>query len=252
MIERFRMLFAPGMDERLVSVWLPHGYRDSAAAYPVMYMFDGQNAFEEEMASYGNSWRLHEFADRWEKDIIIVGLQSSQESDRHLAEYCPYHLAPRMWEGLRGRGRATMEWIIGTLKPEIDRRYRTQSGRLCTGIMGAALGGLMSLYAVTAFNDVFSKAACLSVPTGMCYPQLLRQVRDCMIDPDTRVYLSLGEHEARDRKMLSHMASCNLTIANTLMGKHARVYPYLMEGGRHCEEDWRTQTQEFMRFLWLE
>jgi len=252
MIERFRMHFSPGSDERTVSVCLPRGYYDSDAAYPVMYMFDGQNAFEQEQADYGNSWALHEFMRDWEKEVIIVGLESSRESDRHLAEYCPYHLAPRMWEGLRGRGRATMEWIIGTLKQEIDNRYRTIGDRLCTGVMGAGLGGLMSLYAVTAFNDVFSKAACLSVPVGICYPQLLRQVREGLIDPDTRVYLALGENEARDRKMLSHLVACNLTICNILQSKHARVYPYLLEGGRHCEADWRGQTGEFMRFLWLE
>ena len=252
MIERFRIHFAPGADERMVSVCLPRGYHDCDAHYPVMYMFDGQNAFEQEHADYGNSWSLHEFVKDWEKDVIIVGVESSRESDRHLAEYCPYHLAPRMWEGLRGRGRATMEWIVGTLKQEIDSRYRTLADRLCTGIMGAGLGGLMSLFAVTAFNETFSKAACLSVPLGICYPQLLRQVREAGIDPDTRVYLSLGENEARDRKMLAHLIACNLTICNTLQGKRTRVYPYMLEGGRHCEADWSGQTREFMRFLWLE
>ena len=145
-----------------------------------------------------------------------------------------------------------MEWICGSLKQEIDSRYRTLPDRLCTGVMGAGLGGLMSLYAVTAFNEVFSKAASLSVPVGICYPQLLRQVREGLIDPDTRVYLALGENEARDRKMLAHLVACNLTISNILQSKHVRVYPYLLEGGRHCEADWRGQTGEFMRFLWLE
>ena len=86
----------------------------------------------------------------------------------------------------------------------------------------------------------------------MCYPQMLRQIQEGVIDPDTRVYLSMGENEARDRKMLAHLIACNLTICNTLQGKHARVYPCLLEGGRHCEADWRGQTGEFMRFLWLE
>lgn len=251
MIERFHMHFAPGMDERVVSVCLPEHYAESGEGYPVMYMFDGQNAFEEDRTNYGNSWRLHKFVQGWEKGIIIVGVESSQESDRHLAEYCPYHLAPRMWEGLRGRGHATMEWMTDTLKPEIDRRYRTMPGRLCTGAMGAGLGGLMSLYAATAFNAVFSKAACLSVPMGVCYPQLLRQVRESRIDPDTRIYLALGENEARDKRMLTHMVVNHLTVANTLMDRQARVCTVLEPGGRHCEEDWRAQTEAFMRFLWL-
>ena len=252
MIERFTIHFAPGSDERVVSVYLPRGYDASDEAYPVMYMFDGQNAFEEDKAMYRSSWNLHEFADNWEKDIIIVGMESSPESDRRLAEYCPYHLTPKVWEGLRGRGRATAEWLIGTLKPEIDRRYRTMGDRLCTGVMGASLGGLMSLYMATAFNDVFSKAACLSVPAGMCFPQLRAQIREGTIDPDTRLYFSLGEEEARDKKMLSGMIGRCLQLTNLLMARGARVYPFLQESGRHCEEDWRTQTAEFMRFLWLE
>ena len=252
MIERFRIHFAPGSDERVVSVCLPRRYGESDEYYPVMYMFDGQNAFEEDKAAYHNSWNLHEFTENWEKNIIIVGIESSQESDRRLAEYCPYHLAPKVWEGLRGRGRATAEWLIGTLKPEIDLRYRTMGDRLCTGVMGASLGGLMGLYMVTAFNDVFSKAACLSVPTGMCYPQLRAQIRESVIDPDTRVYFSLGENEARDKKMLSGMVGRCLQLANGLMARGAHAYPVLQENGRHCEEDWRVQTAEFMRFLWLE
>ena len=252
MIERFRIHFAPGGEERMISVYLPKGYDASDEAYPVMYMFDGQNAFEEDKAIYRNSWNLHEFGDNWEKGMIIVGIESSQESDRRLSEYCPYRLMPKVWEGLHGRGRATAEWIIGTLKPEIDSRYRTMGDRLCTGVMGASLGGLMSLYMVTAFNDVFSKAACLSVPMGMCFPQLLSQVREGNIDPDTRVYIAFGEVEARDQKMLSGMVSRSLQISNHLMSRGARIYLFLQEGGRHCEEDWCLQIPEFMRFLWLE
>lgn len=252
MIERFSMHFAPGMDERIISVCLPRGYGQSDERYPVMYMFDGQNAFEEEAASYGSAWQLHAFLEHWEKDVIIVGMESSAERDRRLAEYCPFHLAPRLWEGLRGRGRATMEWIVGTLKPQIDERYRTMPDRLCTGLMGASMGGLMSLYAVTAFNDVFSKAACISPALSMCYPQMQRQLQEGAIHPDTRVYLSFGECEVRQKKALAREMIQMLTICNHLMRCGARTYPYIQEEGRHCETDWREQTAEFMRFLWLE
>ena len=148
MINRFTVHFSPSMDERMVSVYLPPAYGDSDQAYPVMYMFDGQNAFEEREAAYGKAWHLDEFLNDWEKEIILVGLQSSAESDRRTAEYCPYHLAPRAWEGLRGRGRATMDYIAGVLKPMIDERYRTIPNRLCTGIMGASMGGLTNEYAL--------------------------------------------------------------------------------------------------------
>ena len=252
MIERFPVYFSPSSDERMVSVYLPKGYEESGEAYPVMYMFDGQNAFEDDAASYGKSWGLHEFLDEWQKPMIIVGLQSSQEGDRRLAEYCPFHLAPRRWEGLRGRGRVTMDYIAGTLKPMIDARYRTMTRRECTGVMGNSMGALMSLYAAAAYNDVFSKAACISPALGMCYPQILNTCREAQMNPDTRIYLSWGENEARDKKTLTHMTVQSLEIANCLMAKNLRVYPFLQEEGRHCEEDWKKQTAEFMRFLWLE
>lgn len=252
MIEQFPIHFSPSMDERMVSVCLPRNYDCCEARYPVMYMFDGQNAFEENEALYGKAWALHEFLNEWEKEIIVVAIAASPESDRRMAEYCPYHLAPRMWEGLRGRGRATMDFIAGVLKPLIDNKYRTMPNRECTGVMGASMGGLMSLYAVTAYNDVFSKAACVSAALNMCYPQLIRQIRSDRLSPDTRVYISMGENEARDQRMLAHRTGQMLAVSNLLMSRQVRVYPYLQEEGRHCEEDWSRQTAEFLRFLWLE
>ena len=145
-----------------------------------------------------------------------------------------------------------MDYIADTLKPMIDARYRTMPERACTGVMGGSMGALMSLYAVTAYNEVFSKAACVSPAIGMCYPQMLHSCREMALNPDTRVYISWGENEARDKKSLTHITAQSLEIANVLMAKGARVYPFIQEDGRHCEEDWQKQTAEFMRFLWLE
>ena len=251
-IEQFEMLFTPGEDGRLISVYLPGGYDEGEERYPVMYRFDGQNAFNDEQAHYGQSWRMKEFLDAWEKKMIIVAIQSSAERDRRLAEYCPYHLAPRIWDGLRGRGKETLDWICMELKPIIDHRYRTLPDRACTGAIGASMGGLMSLYAVVEYGEVFSKAACLSPAIRLCCLQLLHDVRSRRMDADTRVYLSWGECEARDRKMLTHMTAQHLKLANAIIAHGARAYPFLQEEGRHCEEDWRKLIGDCMRFLWLE
>lgn len=100
MINRFTVHFSPSMDERMVSVYLPPAYGDSDQTYPVMYMFDGQNAFEEREAAYGKAWHLDEFLNDWEKEIILVGLQSSAESDRRTAEYCPVSSGTESMGGL--------------------------------------------------------------------------------------------------------------------------------------------------------
>ena len=248
MIHRFALTYTPGQEERMVSVYVPEG----GGRFPVMYMFDGQNAFEDGEAAYGRSWNLGAFLSGWGKGMILVAMQSSMERDRRLSEYCPYHLAPKLWEGLRGHGRETVSWMVGELKTSIDAQFPTLPERACTGVMGASMGALMSLYAVTARNDVFSKAACVSPALGSCYAQALRQMKGDRVVPDTRVYLSWGACESRDARSLAHTTAQHLEIANLLMAQGARVYPYLQEEGRHCEADWSRQTGEFMRFLWLE
>lgn len=252
MIERFGVWFTPGMDERVISVYLPVGYGESDERYPVMYMLDGQNAFEEELAVYGKSFNLHTFMPQWEKRLIIVGIESSEENDRRLAEYCPYPLGRGRWEGLHARGHETVSWIAETLKPMIDAKYRTLSGRACTGVIGAATGGLLALYAAVAFNDVFSKAACISPAICSCHAALAGKIREDGIDANTRVYLSMGEQEARDKQTLAQMMIRLLEVGRALMQCGARVETVLQENGRHCEADWRLQTECFMRFLWLE
>lgn len=252
MIERFGVYFAPGMDERVISVYLPLGYEESETRYPVMYMFDGQNAFEEELAVYGKSFNLHAFMAGWEKEMIIVGIESSAENDRRLAEYCPYPLSSRRWEGLRAHGQETVRWVVDELKRQIDTRYRTLAYRTCTGVIGAATGGLLALYAVAARNDIFSKAACVSPAICSCHQLLIEQIQRDGVDADTRVYLSLGEHEAKDKRALARMTNRMLSVGQAFMQRGVRVMTVLQENGRHCEADWRIQTEDFMRFLWLE
>ena len=252
MIERFEMYFEPSREKRMVSIYLPPDYAYSSEAYPVMYMFDGQNAFEDGVCAYGTALHMHAFLDGWEKRMIAVALQSSAECDRRMAEYCPYHLAPRLWEGLRGRGRATMEWITGTLLPHINSRYRTLTDRTCTGVTGVSMGAVMALYAATAYNGVFSKAGCMSPALAMGHAQILQQIRAQDLNPDTRVFLSWGENEARDRRMLAHTTSQSLAVTNLLSARGVRTYPYIQEEGRHCEADWKRQLPDMMRFLWLQ
>ena len=252
MIERFLIDFEPSTDGRWVSVHLPEDYEESRERYPVMYMFDGQNAFESQSDDYDGTWNLHRFLMRWDKPIIVAALQSSAEGDRRMAEYSPYPLAPKRWAGLNARGRETLDFIAGTLKPVIDARYRTIPTRACTGVMGGSMGALMSLYAVLERNDVFSKAACVSPALSECSEQMTALARRGGIDPDTRVYLSMGSAEARDKRALAREVAQMLEISCALMRQGARVHPFLQEGGRHCETDWSAQAPTFMRFLWQE
>ena len=243
-----------GREGRTVYVYVPDEAQENPEArYPVLYMFDGHNVFFDSDATYGKCWGMKEYLESTNTPLIVVAVDCNHSPNNgRLSEYSPFTFEDPKLGYIRGRGRTTMDWFAHTLKGMIDEKYPTLPGRETTWIAGSSMGGLMSLYAVTAYNDVFSKAACVSPALSMCYPQLLRQIRSDRLDADTRIYLSVGENEARDQRTLALQTERMLTIANMAMSRGVRVYPYLQPEGRHCEEDWTRQTAEFLHFLWLE
>ena len=259
MIVKRDVAFAPagaGKTRRL-HIWLPEGYAENGEHYPVMYFFDGHNLFSDEDATYGKSWGMKAFLEGWEKPLIVVGVECSHEGAMRLTEYCPYHFTKGFLGEINGTGDATIRWMIDTLKPMIDREYRSMPFRDCTAIGGSSMGGLMSLYAAVRYNLWFSKAACLSSTIGPCMEDFREDIARCPISADTRVYLSWGSEEGGGSKMYprsdtdSIMAARNGELAARLSDRGATTRIYGQPGGRHCEADWEKQVPAFMNFLWM-
>ena len=57
--------YTPKGVNRPLHIYLPDSYNDSLERYPVMYFFDGHNLFFDWDATYGKSWGLKDFLDRW-------------------------------------------------------------------------------------------------------------------------------------------------------------------------------------------
>lgn len=55
-----------------------------------------------------------------------------------------------------------LRFLVEELKPLIDRDYRTKPGRDSTFIMGSSMGGLISLYGICEYPQIFGGAGCLS------------------------------------------------------------------------------------------
>ena len=252
MVIKENIWYGPAGEERTLHIYLPDNYNTTDERYPVMYFWDGHNLFFNEDATFGKSWGLKEFLDKWDKKMIIVGIECSHAGTHRLDEYCPYD-AKLMGTPIHGEGRQTLDWVTGTLKPYIDGKFRTYSHREATGIAGSSMGGLMSLYAVTMYNSVFSKAACVSSSIFMVMQPLLRDIRTAHVDPDTRVYLSWGENEGGsdpETGFCKFLTNANHRVDNLLVKKRARSYLYCQKGGGHCEADWEKQIPIFMDYLW--
>ncbi|NDK55328.1 alpha/beta hydrolase-fold protein [Pontibacter fetidus] len=154
MVKYHKGLKATGLQDRDIIVWLPEGYQQSKGKkYPVLYMHDGQNIVDPATSSFGVDWHLDETADslikaKAIKPIVIVGIyNTSDRSD----EYTP---GPK--------GTAYMDFVVNTVKPFIDKTYRTKKGRKHTAIGGSSAGGIMAFMLAWEYPEVFSKAICMS------------------------------------------------------------------------------------------
>jgi enterochelin esterase-like enzyme len=161
-------------DPRRVVVWLPSGYSERGPKYAVLYMHDGQNLFDKETAGYGMEWQIDETLDRLirEKKVrptIVVGIWNTP---KRLQEYVPSKAFNGLPPEYRQKIHALyggdplsdgyLKFIVGELRPMIDRHFNVKTDRADTAIMGSSMGSLISLYAIDEYPDIFGAAGMLS------------------------------------------------------------------------------------------
>ncbi len=236
-----------GEKTRRVYLYLPESYsREPERRYPVMYMFDGHNVFFDSDATYGKSWGMNKYMRRTRKQMIIVAVECNHEGNRRLQEYSPVDFENEHLGKVKGKGDIYMQWLVGTLKPFIDSRYRTLSDREHTLIAGSSMGGLMSLYAVCAYNHVFQRAACLSPSIWVDYDKVMKLLKKADVKPDTCIYMDYGS-----REMSNHLDNMDAlsAAANLLLKKQVNLTLRIVPGGEHCEASWERQIPVFMDCL---
>lgn len=235
--------------QRNAYIYLPREYEENPEKrFPVLYMFDGHNVFLDSDATYGTSWGMYEYMNESETPLIIVAVACNKIGNRRLIEYSPFNHTTAKLGHMTGLGRTYMEWLTGTLKPQIDAQYRTLPGRENTLIAGSSMGGLMSLYAVCDYNHVFSRAACLSPSLWVGPWRVRRMIRRARFDKDTCIYMDYGREELRN-----HRGSLTaLRIASqTLLARGVDITFRIVPNGRHCEASWAKQVPVFMKCLGL-
>ena len=237
-----------GDEPRSAYVYVPDGWEDDPdQRYPVLYMFDGHNVFFDEDATYGKSWGLEEYLVFSEAPIIVAAVECSHAPNNgRLSEYSPFTFDDPHFGHVPGRGRATMEWLINVFKPEIDREFPTLPEREYTFIAGSSMGGLMSLYAITQYNPVFSRAAALSPSVWVAPWKLDRLIRRANIAPDTVVYMDYGSEELGNRGGMDRRFT---RVVDRLLERRVMLNCRIVPGGSHCEASWEEQVPFFMETL---
>ena len=148
-------------ETRTLALYLPENYEMDTVEYPVIYFLDGQSLFDQKIQE-GTEWQIDEVLDSLGKlnktPSIIVGIYNSED---RLKEYKPFP-STRWYSDKVVSGDQHAEWIVNSLKPWIDDKYRTKKERNSTIIGGASLGGLMSYYMLMEYPNVFGGAIVFS------------------------------------------------------------------------------------------
>lgn len=221
-----------------IDLYLPQQAQNTNARFPVLYLFDGQEVFFDEVARFGASWRLGEFLDLNHTPLIVVAVASPESADARLDAYAPYAFQHKRFGSHEGRGPQTMDWYVHTLKPVIDARYPTLPQREHTYLLGCSMGGLMSLYGLLAYNDVFHGAAALS-PSLWAAPDRMRQlIRTAPLSPDSILYLDYGQKELKQHKGMEQLFP---DFTRALLSRRVLVTQRIIPGGTHSSESWKRQ-----------
>lgn len=227
---------------RRVWIYLPPDYDTSERSYPVLYMHDGQNLFDA-ATSYADEWGVDETLDslhaQGHPGLIVVGVDNGDE--RRADEYSAWR-NERLNAG--GEGEAYIQFLVETLKPHVDARYRTQTGPETTGVMGSSMGGLVSLHAMIKHPDVFGAGGIFS-PAFWFAPAIFDAASSIEPRPFSRIYMVTGAQETaegepdnvyvRDHESMTQM----LLKAGFERGETLQVH--VRADGKHREWFWRRE-----------
>jgi metallo-beta-lactamase class B len=225
---------------RRIWLYLPKGYSTSSAIYPVLYMQDGQNLFNEKTAPFGE-WGVDECLDTLQqkigKECIVVGIDNG--GDKRTTEYNPYD-NPKYG---KGEGKLYVDFLANTLKPYIDSRYRTKKGSLNTYIAGSSLGGLISLYAVMKYPTIFGGAGVFS-PAFWLAPEIYSDAEKFSTPTVLKFYLYAGGKE--NTNMVGDMQK----MVDILQKKERYILRKVVNPlGQHNEVSWRQEFADFYKWL---
>ena len=234
--------FIPQLNrKRRIWAYLPKGYSTAKKYYPVIYMQDGQNLFNEQTAPFGE-WGIDETLDtltsRSGKEAIIIGIDNG--GDKRMNEYNPYEF--RNYG--RGEGNEYVDFLALTLKPFIDSKFRTLKDSAHTFIAGSSMGALISLYAVVKYPKTFGGAGIFS-PSFSTAPAIYKAVEQADFGRGMkRFYFYAGGKE--DDAMIPDMDKMITTIEKKGNYETRRLMNPL---GKHNEAAWRKEFSGFYQFI---
>ena len=227
-------------------IWalLPHDYETSSESYPVLYLQDAQNLFNEQ-AKYGN-WEIDKklavMSEYNIGKIIIIAIEHA-EQDR-IKEYN----VGKTVLGV-GQGKKYIRFITDTLMPFVDTTYRTKTEREFTGIGGSSMGGLVSIFSGLMYPEVYGKLMIFS-PSLWVVPKMDFSNIDFSEPGDTKIYLYAGGEESTT--MIEHVKKFKKSmINNEFVDDKMKIKLSINMLGKHNERYWSDEFPKAIEWLYF-
>ncbi|NWJ50563.1 MAG: alpha/beta hydrolase [Bacteroidetes bacterium] len=229
---------------RIIRICLPIDYNTNLKRrYPVIYMHDGQNLFDKK-TSFAGEWGIDECLDSLQKlsgkGFIVVGIDNG--GDKRIDELTPW---PHKKYG-GGEGAKYIDFITQTLKPFIDKKYRTLPKRENTIIGGSSLGGLISVYAAFKYPEVYGKVINFSPAYWINLDSIKMYIHNRPLKYKIQIYSYAGEKEGKE--MIDPFAEMEFYFKEAGIKEKDRFMTQSPDG-EHKEFYWR---REFPKaIVWL-
>lgn len=252
---------------RNVEVFLPYGYdAGSSEKYKVLYMHDGQNVFNSKTSYTGIDWGVDEALDSLikigkVKNTIVVAPWNTVA--KRFSEYMPKAPAevtesPEVRAALKENtgfdalySDEYLKFLVEELKPFIDKTYNVSTKTEDTSIMGSSMGGLISLYAICTYPEVFGAAGCVSthwpIPTlGELYIGTLPAT---LPSPENhKIYFDFGT-EGYDAQYEPFQNQVDTLMIAKGYTKDENWTTLKFDGADHDEKSWNARVHIPLEFL---
>ena len=247
-------------DEHRVDIWVPESLNPRT---PVLVMHDGRNIFDEELSFTGKTWEvltaLREEV-RGEKPLVIAVHGLSDET--RIRELSPQSISdrhPEFWDGLPAEYKTTgtdsfgdsyISLIADAIVPFALDRFKIEHHPDRTAIMGASMGGLISLYGMARRPEVFGTAICFSTHWVFGQEVMVRELTDLLPDGEQhRIWTDSGTMELDQYYPPFHEQAKQLLEQKGYRAPEhlvANIYPYT----GHHESYWSRRVADALNW-WL-
>lgn len=247
---------------RNIDVWLPPDYaRNTGERYAVLYMHDGQNLFSPAEAVGGVEWGIDETLTRLisEKKVrgtIVVGIWNTAY---RFTEYAPQKASDLVTrrnikssplvKPPEGESDKYLRFIVGELKPFIDENYRTKTNASNTFVMGSSMGGLISLYAISEYPNIFGGAGGVSTQFPLGDGIIIGYMKKFLPSPKNhKIYFDYGT-EGLDADYEPFQRRADKVMKSKGYKQNKNWLTRKFDGAAHDEKSWAKRVAVPLEFL---